>query len=310
MRAGAVACARAPHYRRLRRGRPDLPLPLQAGMKRPPRSPCSPSMSHQMQFTVATYNIHKGFSHLTRRMVIHELKEKLHGLSARPAVPAGGAGRASPARGPLPRLAGQAAARVHRRHDVAGGRVRPQRRLPQRPPRQRAPVALPDARRTRTRTSRRTRSRRAASCTARSGSPRRRRCCIASTCTSGLFERGRQWQIQALVDRIRETVPRDAPMIIAGDFNDWRRKADRDADRRARRRRGVRGVQGAAGAHLPVRDAGVPPRPHLRARSQRRRRPRPLRVPVRPHVGPRGARGDLRGPAAAASERLTRAGWR
>ena len=35
-----------------------------------------------MQFTVATYNIHKGFSHLTRRMVIHELKEKLHGLSA------------------------------------------------------------------------------------------------------------------------------------------------------------------------------------------------------------------------------------
>ena len=35
-----------------------------------------------MKFTVATFNIHKGFSHLTRRMVIHELKEKLHGLSA------------------------------------------------------------------------------------------------------------------------------------------------------------------------------------------------------------------------------------
>ena len=35
-----------------------------------------------MKFSVATYNIHKGFSHLTRRMVIHELKEKLHGLSA------------------------------------------------------------------------------------------------------------------------------------------------------------------------------------------------------------------------------------
>jgi endonuclease/exonuclease/phosphatase family metal-dependent hydrolase len=43
----------------------------------------------------------------------------------------------------------------------------------------------------------------------------------------GLFERGRSWQIRALVDRIRDTVPRDAPMIIAGDFNDWRRKADR-----------------------------------------------------------------------------------
>ena len=34
-----------------------------------------------MRFTVATYNIHKGFSHLTRRMVIHELREKLHGLA-------------------------------------------------------------------------------------------------------------------------------------------------------------------------------------------------------------------------------------
>jgi endonuclease/exonuclease/phosphatase family metal-dependent hydrolase len=43
----------------------------------------------------------------------------------------------------------------------------------------------------------------------------------------GLFERGRQWQIRALVERIRATVPHDAPMIIAGDFNDWRRKADR-----------------------------------------------------------------------------------
>ena len=43
----------------------------------------------------------------------------------------------------------------------------------------------------------------------------------------GLFERGRQWQVRALCERIRETVPHDAPLIIAGDFNDWRRKADR-----------------------------------------------------------------------------------
>ena len=43
----------------------------------------------------------------------------------------------------------------------------------------------------------------------------------------GLFERGRQWQIRALVERIKATVPMDAPLVIAGDFNDWRRKADR-----------------------------------------------------------------------------------
>ena len=35
-----------------------------------------------MRFTVATYNIHKGFSQIARKMVIHELKDRLHGLAA------------------------------------------------------------------------------------------------------------------------------------------------------------------------------------------------------------------------------------
>jgi endonuclease/exonuclease/phosphatase family metal-dependent hydrolase len=43
----------------------------------------------------------------------------------------------------------------------------------------------------------------------------------------GLFERGRRLQVHALTERIREAIPADAPLIIAGDFNDWRRKADR-----------------------------------------------------------------------------------
>ncbi|HVE49781.1 MAG TPA: endonuclease/exonuclease/phosphatase family protein [Casimicrobiaceae bacterium] len=43
----------------------------------------------------------------------------------------------------------------------------------------------------------------------------------------GLFERGRQWQVRALCERIRDTVPKDAPLVIAGDFNDWRHKANR-----------------------------------------------------------------------------------
>jgi len=43
----------------------------------------------------------------------------------------------------------------------------------------------------------------------------------------GLFERGRQWQIHALCERIRATVPDAAPLVIAGDFNDWRHKANR-----------------------------------------------------------------------------------
>lgn len=40
----------------------------------------------------------------------------------------------------------------------------------------------------------------------------------------GLFEDSRKRQAQALIDRIRTTVPDDAPLIIAGDFNDWRNR--------------------------------------------------------------------------------------
>ena len=40
-----------------------------------------------------------------------------------------------------------------------------------------------------------------------------------------LLERGRKQQMDRLVDRVRESVPADAPLIVAGDFNDWRQKA-------------------------------------------------------------------------------------
>ena len=37
-----------------------------------------------------------------------------------------------------------------------------------------------------------------------------------------LNERGRRYQIGALIERVKREVPVDAPLIIAGDFNDWR----------------------------------------------------------------------------------------
>jgi len=37
----------------------------------------------------------------------------------------------------------------------------------------------------------------------------------------GLFAGGRTRQIMAMIERIKRMVPSDAPMIIAGDFNDW-----------------------------------------------------------------------------------------
>ena len=36
-----------------------------------------------------------------------------------------------------------------------------------------------------------------------------------------------RWQLHALCERIRATVPDDARLIIAGDFNDWRHKGNR-----------------------------------------------------------------------------------
>ena len=42
-----------------------------------------------------------------------------------------------------------------------------------------------------------------------------------------LGERGRIQQVNALIERVFELVPRDAPLIVAGDFNDWRNSAGR-----------------------------------------------------------------------------------
>ncbi len=38
----------------------------------------------------------------------------------------------------------------------------------------------------------------------------------------GLFAKGRRIQKRALIDYVRSTIPDGAPLIIAGDFNDWR----------------------------------------------------------------------------------------
>jgi endonuclease/exonuclease/phosphatase family metal-dependent hydrolase len=41
----------------------------------------------------------------------------------------------------------------------------------------------------------------------------------------GLWARSRRFQLEWLVDRIRAAVPKDGPLVVAGDFNDWQRKA-------------------------------------------------------------------------------------
>jgi endonuclease/exonuclease/phosphatase family metal-dependent hydrolase len=41
----------------------------------------------------------------------------------------------------------------------------------------------------------------------------------------GLLQTERETQIRRLCDRIRSVVPKEAPLIVAGDFNDWWQKA-------------------------------------------------------------------------------------
>lgn len=38
----------------------------------------------------------------------------------------------------------------------------------------------------------------------------------------GLFAKGRRAQTSALIEYVRNEIPPDAPLVIAGDFNDWR----------------------------------------------------------------------------------------
>ena len=178
-----------------------------------------------MRFTVATYNIHKGFSHLTRRMVIHELREKLRGLSADILFlqEVQGAHQRNAGRyrdWPLKPQHEFIADSVW--HEVAYGKNATTRHghhgnalL------SRFPIV---AQANQDISAHAFESRGLLHCVMRL-----KRGLPALHCMNvhlGLFERGRRWQVHALTERIRELVPLDAPLVIAGDFNDWRSKAD------------------------------------------------------------------------------------
>jgi endonuclease/exonuclease/phosphatase family metal-dependent hydrolase len=179
-----------------------------------------------MTFTVATFNIHKGFSHLTRRMVIHEVKEKLHGLSVDILF-------LQEVQGAHHRNAGRyidwpgkpqhefIADTVWK--EVAYGRNAVYRQghhgnaiL------SRFPIVTQENEDISAHVFE---NRGLLHCEIKLAGGAQNLHCI--NVHLGLFERGRQWQIRSLAERIRATVPKDAPLIIAGDFNDWRHKATR-----------------------------------------------------------------------------------
>jgi endonuclease/exonuclease/phosphatase family metal-dependent hydrolase len=179
-----------------------------------------------MRFTVATYNIHKGFTQLNRRMVIHELRDRLHGLAADivflqevVGVHSGHAARHRdwPVKPQHEFIAdkvwrevayGKNAISHHGHHGNA--------MLSRYPILSQENLDI---------SAHAFESRGLLHCAIRLRADAPPLHCL--NVHLGLFERGRQWQLRALCERIRATVPRDAPLIIAGDFNDWRRKANR-----------------------------------------------------------------------------------
>jgi endonuclease/exonuclease/phosphatase family metal-dependent hydrolase len=69
--------------------------------------------------------------------------------------------------------------------------------------------------------------------------------------------------VRALCERIRQTVPRIAPLVIAGDFNDWRPPREPAAVDQLGVSEVFEAVKWPRRAHVPVGDADVPARPHL-----------------------------------------------
>ena len=179
-----------------------------------------------MRFTVATYNIHKGFTQLNRRMVIHELRERLHGLAADilllqevVGVHRGHAARHVdwPVKLQHEFIAdsvwqevayGKNAVSHHGHH---GNAVLSRYTIVAQENLDISAHAFE--------------SRGLLHCTINLGRGEPELHCL--NVHLGLFERGRRWQLHTLCERIRATVPDNARLIIAGDFNDWRHKGNR-----------------------------------------------------------------------------------
>jgi len=207
---------------------PDLDEPLaRAGTPRPDRrravsEQAMPQLSHPAangRIKIATYNIHKGFSQFNRRVVINELRERLRELDADIVF--------------LQEVQGE-----HLRH--------PQRHTdyPAVPQHEfladefwahhaygmnavyneghhgnailsRFPIVQSSNKDV---SAHRFESRGLLHCEVEIGEQR-----VHCLCAHfGLFAKGRRTQMHALIEHVRSEIPPDAPLIIAGDFNDWR----------------------------------------------------------------------------------------
>ena len=110
----------------------------------------------------------------------------------------------------------------------------------------------------------------------------------------GLLKVWRQKQLDALIARIERLVPHDAPVIIAGDFNDWTRRASRYLIRSLDVLEVFETYGHGPARSFPASAAAAASRPHLRARLPREACTRSSRSGLGAHLRSRRAFGFAR----------------
>lgn len=175
--------------------------------------------------TIATYNIHKGFSHFNRRVVLHELRERLRELNADIVF--------------LQETQGEHAGHAERfdnypdgaQHEFLAQGIWPHSAygknsvyeaghhgnaiLSRFPILQTLNTDI---------SAHRFESRGLLHCEIDLGGQQPLHCLCVHL---GLFARGRRTQTNTLIEYVRNEIPPDAPLIIAGDCNDWRNQMSR-----------------------------------------------------------------------------------
>lgn len=178
-----------------------------------------------MTLKIATYNIHKGFSHFNRRVVLHELRDRLRELDADIVF--------------LQEVQGEHTAHAGRyqnypacaQHEFIAEEVWPHCAYGKNAVYEaghhgnailsRFPIVQSlniDV------SAHRFESRGLLHCEIGLAERQHVHCLCVHF---GLFAKGRQMQTGDLIEYVRDRIPLDAPLIIAGDFNDWRNQISR-----------------------------------------------------------------------------------
>lgn len=175
--------------------------------------------------TIATYNIHKGFSHFNRRVVLHELRDRLRELDADIVF--------------LQEAQGEHTRHVERYHNYPEGaqhefiaeEIWPHCAYGKNSVYEaghhgnailsRFPILQSLNKDI---SAHRFESRGLLHCEIDLAERQSVHCLCAHF---GLFAKGRRAQTNALIEYVRNEIPPGAPLIIAGDFNDWRNQMGR-----------------------------------------------------------------------------------